>query len=136
MAVDYDFFYLPPYASKDLGNPALVSGNIATIASDSPAARAFIEFLQTPIAHEIWMAAPNSAFLSVLKSANQDAYSSDAQRAQGQILLNATTARFDGSDLMPGPIGTGAFWTAMVDFVGGDTAEADHHVRSERVGRP
>jgi alpha-glucoside transport system substrate-binding protein len=101
----------------------LVSGNVVTIAEDSPAARAFIDFLTTPLAHEIWMAAPNSAFLSAHLGANTDLYSSDALRQQGDILLSATTARFDGSDLMPGPIGTGAFWTAMVDFVGGKSAE-------------
>jgi alpha-glucoside transport system substrate-binding protein len=120
---DYDFFYMPPFASKDLGNPVLGSGNVATIALDSPAARAFIDFLLTPIAHEIWMAAPNSAFLSAHTGANVDVYSSDALRAQGQILLNATTFRFDGSDLMPGPIGAGAFWTGMVDFINGASAE-------------
>jgi alpha-glucoside transport system substrate-binding protein len=120
---DYDFFYLPPFASKDLGRPVLSSGDIATIAKDSPAAQAFIAFLQTPLAHEIWMAAPNSAFLSAHLGANQDVYSSQALKDQGQILINATTSRFDGSDLMPGPIGTGAFWTAMVDFVTGATAE-------------
>jgi len=120
---DYDFFYLPAYETKDLGTPVLGAGNLVTIASDSPAARAFIEFLQTPLAHEIWMAAPNSAFLSAHLDANQDVYSSQALRDQGAILLSATTFRFDGSDLMPGPIGTGAFWTAMVDFVGGKSAE-------------
>lgn len=121
--LDYDFFYFPPFASKDLGNPVLGSGNVATIAKDSPAARAFIEYLQTPIAHELWMAADNSAFLSAFRDANTATYSSDAQRQQGEILLNATTFRFDGSDLMPGPIGQGAMWTGMVDFVGGDSAE-------------
>lgn len=120
---DYDFFYMPAYESKDLGTPVLGSGNVVTIASDSEAARAFIDFLQTPLAHEIWMAAPNSAFLSAHLSANPDVYSSDALRAQGEILLNATTFRFDGSDLMPGPIGTGAFWTAMVDYINGKSAE-------------
>lgn len=116
---DYDFFYFPAYESKDLGRPILGSGNLATIAKDSPAARAFMEFLETPIAHEVWMAAPNSAFLSAHKGANTEVYSSEALRAQGEILLNATTFRFDGSDLMPGPIGAGAFWTGMVDLVNG-----------------
>ena len=37
--------------------------------------------------------------------------------------MNATTFRFDGSDLMPGKIGAGAFWTGMVDFVGGKDAQ-------------
>jgi alpha-glucoside transport system substrate-binding protein len=120
---DYDFFYMPPYASKDLGNPVLGSGNVVTIASDSPAAQAFIDFLMTPLAHEIWMAAPNSAFLSAHSGVNTEVYSSEALAQQGEILLNATTFRFDGSDLMPGPIGAGAFWTGMVDFVNGASAE-------------
>ncbi len=120
---DYDFFYLPPFASKNLGNPVLGSGNVVTIAKDSPAAEALVDFLMTPLAHEIWMAAPNSAFLSAHKGANPEVYSSDALRQQGEILLGATTFRFDGSDLMPGPIGAGAFWTGMVDFVGGKSAE-------------
>jgi alpha-glucoside transport system substrate-binding protein len=120
---DYDFFYFPSYASKDLGNPVLISGDIAMIAKDSPAAEAFIEFLETPIAHEIWMAAPNSAFLTALETANADLYSSQALKDQAAILLAATTARFDGSDLMPGPIGTGAFWTGIVDWVTGMSTE-------------
>ncbi len=120
---DYAFFYMPPFASKNLGNPVLGSGNVVTIAKDSPATRAFMDFLMTPLAHEIWMAAPNSAFLSAHKDANAEVYSSQALRDQGEILLNATTFRFDGSDLMPGPIGAGAFWTGMVDFVGGKSAE-------------
>lgn len=40
------------------------------------------------------------------------------------ILLNATTFRFDGSDLMPGGVGAGSFWTGMVDYTGGDSAES------------
>jgi alpha-glucoside transport system substrate-binding protein len=69
------------------------------------------------------MAQPNSSFLSAHKDASVEVYSSDALRAQGEILLNATTFRFDGSDLMPGAIGAGAFWTGMVDFVNGKTAQ-------------
>jgi len=121
---DYDFFYFPPYASKpELGRPVLSSGTLVTVTKDSPAAQAFIDFIQTPIAHEIWMAQPNSSFLSALETANTETYSSDALRQQGDILLKATTSRFDGSDMMPGAIGSGAFWTGMVDFVNGKTAQ-------------
>lgn len=120
---DYNFFYFPAYASKDLGKPVLGSGNLAAITKDSPAARAFIDFLKTPIAHEIWMAQPNGSFLSANKGVNTEVYNSQANKDLGQILLNATTFRFDGSDLMPGPIGAGAFWTGMVDFVNGKSAQ-------------
>ena len=41
----------------------------------------------------------------------------------GEILTSATTFRFDGSDLMPGEIGTEAFWTAMVDYTTGKAAQ-------------
>ena len=50
---------------KDLGKPVLGAGTLAMITSDSPAARAFIEFLKTPIAHEVWMA--QSGFLTPLR---------------------------------------------------------------------
>jgi alpha-glucoside transport system substrate-binding protein len=119
---DADFFYFPPYASKpELGKPVLSAGTLAMITKDSPAARAFIDFLETPIAHEIWMA--QSGFLTPYKAVNPDAYANETLKKQGQILLDATTVRFDGSDLMPGKIGAGAFWKAMIDFVGGKSAE-------------
>ncbi len=119
---DADFFYFPAYASKDLGKPVLGAGTLAAIAKDSPAARAFIEWLKTPIAHEIWMA--QGGLLTALKGVNTDAYANAAAKKQGEILLNATTFRFDGSDLMPGKIGAGAFWTGMVDYAGGKDAKA------------
>lgn len=121
IGVDADFFYFPSFASEDLGNPVLGGGTLFTITRDSEVARAFIEFLKTPIAHEIWMA--QSGFLTPLSTVNPDAYANATLKGLGNILLNATTFRFDGSDLMPGAIGAGAFWTGMVNFVSGQSAE-------------
>lgn len=118
---DADFFYFPADDSKDLGTPVLGAGTLATITKDSPEAHAFIDFLQNPISNEVWMA--QSGFLSTLKSANVETYGNETLRKEGQILLDATTFRFDGSDLMPGAIGAGSFWTGMVDFVGGKSAQ-------------
>jgi alpha-glucoside transport system substrate-binding protein len=69
----------------------------------------------------VWMA--QSGFLTPLKTVNADLYGSESLKKQGEILLNATTFRFDGSDLMPGAVGAGTFWTGMVDYTGGKTAE-------------
>jgi len=33
--------------------------------------------------------------------------------------MNADTFRFDGSDLMPGAVGAGSFWTGVTNWVGG-----------------
>ena len=121
MGEDVDFFYFPAYDSQDLGKPVLGAGTLFTILDDTPAARGFIEFLKTPIAHELWMT--QGGFLTPYKGVNAEAYANDTLRALGDILLNATTFRFDGSDLMPGEIGAGAFWTGMVDYTSGSEAE-------------
>jgi len=121
LGVDADFFYFPAFEGEDLGRPVLGAGTLFAITDPSNAADVFIEFLKTPIAHEVWMA--QSGFLTPLTSVNPDAYANDTLRGQGEILTNATTFRFDGSDLMPGAIGAGAFWTGMVDFVNGADAE-------------
>lgn len=121
LGTDADFFYLPPMASKpELGQPVLGAGTFFTVTKDSKAAQAFIDFLKTPLAHEIWMA--QSGLLTPLKTANQEAYANEALRKQGEILTSASTFRFDGSDLMPGKVGAGSFWTGMVDLVGGKPA--------------
>ena len=122
VGVDADFFYFPSYESRDLGDPVVGAGTLVTIGEGSPAARGFIEFLKTPLAHEIWMAIEGGGFLTPHSGANTAVYSDDIRQAQGEILLNATTFRFDGSDLMPGAIGAGAFWTGMIDYVGGTDA--------------
>ncbi|MDB6452587.1 ABC transporter substrate-binding protein [Falsirhodobacter sp. 20TX0035] len=118
---DVDFFYMPPYASRpELGSPVLGAGTTFSLTRDTPVAQAFLEFLRTPLAHEVWMA--QTGFLTPLKTANLDAYGDPTLRGMGEILVNADTFRFDASDLMPGAIGAAAFWTGMIDYVAGDTA--------------
>ncbi len=121
VGTDVDFFYLPAYESEDLGRPVLGAGTMFGITNDSDAARAFIEFLKTPIAHEIWMA--QSGFLTPYTEANTEVFPSDVQRNLNEILTEATTFRFDASDLMPGEIGANAFWSGMVDFTTGEPAD-------------
>ena len=118
---DADFFYFPAPADGSLGQPVLGGGTLFSDLTDNPSAMAFVEFLQTPLAHEIWMA--QQGFLTPHKGVNPEAYEDPTVKRMGDVLLNATTFRFDGSDMMPGAIGAGAFWTGMVDFVGGKTAQ-------------
>jgi alpha-glucoside transport system substrate-binding protein len=119
---DADFFYFPSYAGKKLGNPVLGGGTILTITKESKAAHAFMDYMQSAQAHEIWMA-DGPGFLTPHKGVDLNKYKTKAQKKQGEILLNATTFRFDGSDLMPGAIGAGSFWKGMVDYSGGKSAK-------------
>ncbi|SDE80975.1 maltose-binding protein/trehalose-binding protein/sucrose-binding protein [Celeribacter baekdonensis] len=118
---DADFFYFPSYAEKDLGKPVLGAGTLWAITNDSPAAQEFIKFLETPEAHEAWMS--QSGFLTPHKGVDASKFGDAPTAAMNEILLNATTFRFDGSDLMPGGVGAGSFWTEMVNYAGGKSAE-------------
>lgn len=119
---DADFFYFPSFEGEDLGNPVLGGASLVAVTDMNDATMAFMEFLQTPFAHEVMMA--QGGFLTPHSGVNLDTYSSAIESGQGEILLNATTFRFDASDLMPGAIGAGSFWTGMVDYAGGaDAAE-------------
>ena len=126
-AGEADFFYFPPFSSSNMkyvnvkGNPVLGAGTLYTITKDSEATRAFFQYLTEAKAHEVWMS--QGAFLTAHKSADLSAYASAAQRKQGEILVNATTFRFDASDLMPGAIGAGAFWSEMTAFANGQDAQ-------------
>ncbi len=120
--LDYDFFYFPAFEDRDLGEPVLGAGTQFAILNDSDLSRAFIDFLKTPIAHEVWMA--QSGFLTPHNGVNLEVFGDDALRAMNEILLDATTFRFDASDVMPGEIGAGAFWTGMVDFTTQGDAQA------------
>lgn len=120
--VDTDFFYFPAFEEKDLGAPVLGGGTLMAITDPSDATDELMKFFQLPLAHEVFGA--QSGFLTPLKSVNADTYLNDALRGQAEILVNATTFRFDGSDLMPGGVGAGTFWTGMVDYAGGKDASA------------
>lgn len=119
VGVDANFFYFPQI-DPALGNPVLGAGTLIAMTEESPAAQAFLEFLLSPFANEAMMA--QGGFLTPHTGANLDTYATDILRNQGQILVNADVFRFDGSDLMPGAIGAGAFWTAMVNYVNGASA--------------
>ena len=119
---DADFFYFPAYAEKDLGAPVLGAGTVWAITNPSDAANELIAYLETPEAHETWMAL--GGFLTPHKGVNTSKFSDAATAKMNDILLAATTFRFDGSDLMPGAVGAGSFWTGMVDYAGGKDAQA------------
>ena len=119
---DADFFYFPAYAEADLGSPVLGAGTVWAITNENQAAHELIAYLQTPEAHEAWMAL--GGFLTPHKGVNLDMFGDPTLRKMNDILLGATTFRFDGSDLMPGGVGAGSFWTGMVDYAGGKDAAA------------
>jgi len=116
VGIDVGYFYLPPI-DPAYGKPVLGSGSLLSMGNDTPAVRKVMEFLTTGAS------ARAEVELGILIAPHLDAdpawYPNDVIRGFAEILANADTFRFDGSDLMPGAVGAGSFWTGVVDYVGG-----------------
>lgn len=115
---DYDFFYLPPI-DESLGKPVLVAGDLMVMFNDRPEVRALMEFFSKAEGVEGWVKAGGT--LSPHKDADLDWYTTYVDRKVAELLLNATSVRFDASDLMPAEVGSGSFWKAMTDWISGST---------------
>jgi alpha-glucoside transport system substrate-binding protein len=99
--------------------PAVVgSGDLFVQFKDSPAADAFLEYLTTAEAAEIWAA--RGGFSSPNKNLDTSVYPDEITRATASALAEAETFRFDLSDLVPsafgGTPGAGLF-KGFTDFV-------------------
>lgn len=116
IGVDVDYFYLPPI-DPAYGSPVLGSGSLLSMGNDTPAVRAVMEFLTTGASARAEVEA--GILIAPHLDASLDWYPNDLTRGFAEILANADTFRFDGSDLMPGAVGAGSFWTGVVDYVGG-----------------
>jgi alpha-glucoside transport system substrate-binding protein len=76
-----------------------------------------LAFLASPRSGEPWAAAGgyNSPHLEF----DTTFYSTELERRIGDLVQSAEVVRFDGSDLMPPSVGTGTFWSGMIDLVAG-----------------
>ncbi len=114
--VDYDFFYLPP-VSDEFGRPFLVAGDIMAMFNDRPEVRAVMEFFTTPQSASGWL--DTGGALAAHQTATPDMYGVALERGIAELVAQATSFRFDASDLMPGEVGAGSFWKGMTDYVSG-----------------
>ena len=117
---DVDFFYLPPIDEEE-GKPVLGAGDIMAAFKDRPEVRAVMRYLATGESIEAWV--KSGGVVAPHKDAKLEWYPTEANRRYAEILQNADTFRFDASDMMPGQVGTGAFWTQMTNWVGGEDLE-------------
>jgi alpha-glucoside transport system substrate-binding protein len=114
--VDYDFFYFPSI-DEQYGKPFLVAGDIMSAFNDRDEVRAVMEFFSTGESVRGWLGAGGA--LSPHLDASLDWYGDDIERGVAALVQESTSFRFDGSDLMPGEVGAGSFWTGMTDWASG-----------------
>jgi alpha-glucoside transport system substrate-binding protein len=113
---DYDFFPLPAINDQN-GAPVEFGGDTMSAFADRPEVRAVMQYFSTFDGVKGWV--EQGGTNSPHKDADLSAYPTDMSKKVAQTLVNASAVRFDGSDNMPGAVGSGTFWKAMTDYVSG-----------------
>lgn len=112
----YNVFPFP--AIGDATNVVVGGGDSITTFRDTPAIRAFVEFLASPEGAQAWV--ERGGFSSPNKGVGDDAYPDEITRTVATAIADAETFRFDMSDLAPaafgGTPGQGE-WKILQDFL-------------------
>lgn len=114
------FFYFPPI-DESLGKPVLGAGDLLGALNDRPEVRAAMRYLSQGISTKGWL--ESGGFVSPHADTPFSWYPTEVDRGIAEILQDATTFRFDASDLMPGAVGAGSFWTGITDYVNDPNAD-------------
>ena len=112
----YNVFAFP---SVNDSPPSVVGGgDLAIMFNDTPAAQAFIEYLATPEAAEIW--AGRGGFSSANQNVDSGVYPDPITETTASAIAEAEEFRFDLSDLQPSEFGSTegqGMWKLFQDFV-------------------
>jgi alpha-glucoside transport system substrate-binding protein len=112
----FNVFEFPSIEGSD---PSVVGGGDLFVKfEDSPAADAFLEYLTTTDAAEIW--AERGGFSSPNKNLDVEVYPDEITKTTAGALAEAETFRFDMSDLQPAAFGGTpgqGMWKGFTDFV-------------------
>jgi alpha-glucoside transport system substrate-binding protein len=92
------------------------SADTMMVLKDRPEVRAVIEFLATPQGLQRWIEAGSAISTNTSTPSTWYAGAYKLQVASG-IVSGAAGIGFDASDLMPGAVGAGTFWTKSDDWV-------------------
>jgi alpha-glucoside transport system substrate-binding protein len=101
------------------------SADTLMVLADRPEVRAVAEFLATPQGIQRWIEAGSAISANTATPAEwyEGAYK---LKVASEVTNSAAGIGFDASDLMPGAVGAGTFWTESVDWVnnGGSNTDA------------
>jgi alpha-glucoside transport system substrate-binding protein len=112
-------FYFPG-ASAD-NKPALGGGEFVAAFADRPEVAAVQLYLTTPEWNN--KKAALGGWFSANLGLDEANVADPVNKVAVQILKNATTFRFDGSDVMPAAVGAGSFWKEMTAWVAEDKSD-------------
>ncbi|GIG29587.1 ABC transporter substrate-binding protein [Cellulomonas marina] len=109
------FGFPPAEAGGD--NPVEGGGDLAAMLVESDAAKQVIEYMSSEgFGAE---AAQAGSFISPRTDFDPSNYPSQTVADIAQVAYDATAFAFDGSDSMPGAVGSGSFWRDMTSWISG-----------------
>ncbi|MBC8092269.1 MAG: carbohydrate ABC transporter substrate-binding protein [Pseudonocardia sp.] len=122
--------YAFPLPAIDAAAPEtiLVGGEFVAAFTDRPEVQAFQAFLSSPEWSNAKAAAGTalgqSGWLSANSGLDASTLSSPIDQLSVEVLQDpANEFRFDGSDLMPGAVGSASFWTGMTNWITGQSTQ-------------
>lgn len=124
--VDYDWFPLPPIDQEG----TLYAGELTVVGANGnrPEVKDFLDkFIGEEVQCEMGSVQASSR-ISPNVNVGPDCYANDILADASVILTDALesgTGRFDASDLMPAAVGSGSFWTGMVEYMRGGPDSLD-----------
>jgi alpha-glucoside transport system substrate-binding protein len=124
--VDYDWFPLPPIDQEGI----LFAGELTVVgtAGNRPEVKDFLDrFIAQDVQCEMGSVTASSR-ISPNVDVGEDCYANEILAGASVVLTDALkedTGRFDASDLMPAAVGSGSFWTGMIDYVKGGPSVLD-----------
>jgi alpha-glucoside transport system substrate-binding protein len=113
---DYNVFVFPPISPVH-GNPLLGAGDLIGVFNGTPEALALADYLASAEAQELWCGALGK--LATNTNVDPSVYPDPITANAAALLAEAETFRFDASDLMPAAVGSGTFWTGILDYISG-----------------
>jgi alpha-glucoside transport system substrate-binding protein len=100
---DIDFFPFPKF-NDVIGQPLLGAGDVAVAFENNEDVKALMDYLASPEAGTIWVS--TGAIVSPNKGVDLSSYPNELVKKEADQVRNAEVFRFDGSDLLPGALGT------------------------------
>jgi alpha-glucoside transport system substrate-binding protein len=112
-------FPMPGLTPED--KPVLGGGDLAGIfAQENESAQKLVQFLSSAEFGTNGYA-ENGTWFSPRTDFDTSLYANEVMRSIGEAAYQSTEFVFDGSDQMPGEVGSGSFWREMVAWISGGT---------------
>lgn len=111
-------FPMPGQTPDD--KPVLGGGDLASMFTDSEDARKIMNYMATAEFGAEW--AQSSGFVSPRTDFDPANYPNDLTRQMAEVAYQSAFV-FDGSDQMPGEVGSGSFWREMTAYISGSQDE-------------